>query len=279
MATMLAGGVAMSTSWGTADAGSDPASSSTSSVVVEQGSTIVNAAYSELASADANEVTELDLPDGVSVAVIDLDDGDTVTVGEDEQFDTASIVKVDIVAALLWQNDGELTESQQSLAAAAIEYSDNASATSLFAQVGGREGLDAFNAEIGLTDTVAGSDGNWGLTQTTVTDQLRLLDVVFGDDSVLDASAREWLAGLMGDVVETQNFGVSAAADDPDDAELKVGYLQRSATALWDVTSIGRIERDGHTLLVAVLSEDQTSFESGRTAIETAVEEAVAAID
>lgn len=273
--TMVVGGVAMSTSTGTADA--DPSSSSTEVAVA--------AAQFSSATADATtteaapvEVTDLDLPDGVAVAVLDLDDGDSVTVGEDEQYDTASIVKVDIIAALLWQNGGELNATQQRWAAAAIEYSDNASTNSLYREIGGQEGLDAFNAEIGLTDTEAGADGSWGLTQTTVTDQLRLLEVVFGDDSVLDDAARDWLAGLMGQVVDSQSFGVSAAADDPSAAELKVGYLQRSATALWDVTSIGRIEADGHTLLVAVLAEDQATFESGRTAIDTAAQTAVAAI-
>lgn len=225
---MVVGGVAMSVSTATADA--DPSSSSMTAVFAEPRSTQVSSA----------RVTDLTLPDGVSVAAVDLDDGDSVTVGEDEPYDTASIVKVDIVAALLEQNDGVLTASQRQWAAAAIEYSDNASASLLYTAIGGKDGLDAFNATIGLTDTEAGADGNWGLTQTTVTDQITLLKTVFGDDSVLDAASQDWLAALMGDVVDAQNFGVSAAADDPDDAELKVGYLQRSASALWDVTSIGR---------------------------------------
>lgn len=274
-ATMVVGGVAMSTSTGTADA--DPTSSSTevSVAAAHPSSATADTTTAEPASA---VVTDLDLPDGVAVGVLDLDDGDSVTVGEDAQYDTASIVKVDIIAALLWQNDGDLNTAQQQWATAAITYSDNAATTSLYREIGGQEGLDAFHAEIGLTDTEAGADGSWGLTQTTITDQLRLLEVVFGDDAVLDDAARDWLAGLMGQVVDSQRFGVSAAADDPSAAELKVGYLQRSATALWDVTSIGRIEADGHTLLVAVLSEDQTTFEGGRTAIDAAVQAAVDAI-
>ncbi len=67
----------------------------------------------------------------------------------------------------------------------------------------------------------------------------------------------------MSDVIDSQNFGVSAAADDADDAALKVGYLQRSATGLWDVNSIGEIEVGGDTYLMAVLSDDNESYESG----------------
>ncbi|KRC64761.1 hypothetical protein ASE12_08250 [Aeromicrobium sp. Root236] len=200
-----------------------------------------------------------------SVAAVDVDTGETLTYG-DGSFDTASIVKVDILAALLHraQRDGRtLTGSEQALATAMIERSDNAAATTLFNAVGGKTGLDAFNDVIGLDDTVVGSNGNWGLTQTTAVDQLRLLEVVFGDDSVLTADSQAYEQGLMSHVVEAQSFGVSAAADDPDDAALKVGYLQRSVTGLWDVTSIGEIEAGGHTYLVAVLTDGNASYDGG----------------
>ena len=177
-----------------------------------------------------------------SVAAIDVDTGETLTYG-DGAFDTASIVKVDILAALLHQaqQDGRaLTASEKSLAAAMIERSDNEAATALFNAVGGKAGLDAFNDVIGLTETVTGSNGSWGLTQTTAADQLELLDVVFGDD-----------------------------------AALKVGYLQRSATGLWDVTSIGEIEADGHTYLVAVLSDGNATFDSGVALVDQVAEAVV----
>ena len=212
-----------------------------------------------------------------SAAAVDLDTGETLTYG-DGSFDTASIVKVDILAALLHQAQGDgrtLTGSEQALATAMIERSDNTAATTLFNATGGRAGLDAFNDVIGLDDTVVGSNGNWGLTQTTAADQLRLLEVVFGDDSVLTADSQAYEQGLMSHVVEAQNFGVSAAADDPDEAALKVGYLQRSATGLWDVTSIGEIEADGHTYLVAVLSDGNATFDSGVALVDQVAEAVV----
>ncbi len=57
-------------------------------------------------------------------------------------------------------------------------------------EIGGEAGLEAFNQLIGLTDTDVGSNGYWGLTQTTAADQIRLLQVVFGEDSVLDGVSR-----------------------------------------------------------------------------------------
>jgi beta-lactamase class A len=212
-----------------------------------------------------------------AVSAVDVDTGETLTSG-DGAFDTASIVKVDILAALLHQaqQDGRtLTASERRLATAMIERSDNTAATALFNAVGGKTGLDAFNDVIGLDDTVVGSNGNWGLTQTTAADQIRLLQVVFGDDSVLTAASQAYEQGLMSNVVDAQNFGVSAAADDADDAALKVGYLQRSATGLWDVTSIGRIEAGGHTYLVAVLSDGNASYADGVALVDQVAQAAV----
>jgi hypothetical protein len=212
-----------------------------------------------------------------SVSAVDVDSGETLTYG-DGSFDTASIVKVDILAALLHQaqQDGRaLTATERGLATAMIERSDNTAATALFTAVGGKAGLDEFNDVIGLGDTVVGSNGNWGLTQTTAADQLKLLEVVFGEDSVLSADSQAYEQGLMSNVVDSQSFGVSAAADDAGDAALKVGYLQRSATGLWDVTSIGEIEAGGHTYLVAVLSEGNASFDSGVALVDQVAEAVV----
>jgi hypothetical protein len=240
-------------------------------------STVTPAATTETTEPSTTELEAIDTDADFSVSIVDVDTGETLTYG-DGSYDTASIVKVDILAALLYQahQDGRtLTASEQTLATAMIERSDNDAATALFNAVGGKEGLEAFNKVIGLTDTVVGSNGYWGLTRTTAADQLKLLEVVFGDDSVLSADSLAYEQGLMSNVIDSQNFGVSAAADDADDSALKVGYLQRSATGLWDVTSIGEIEADGHTYLVAVLSDSNPSFDSGVSLVDQVAEAAV----
>ncbi|GAA3526105.1 serine hydrolase [Aeromicrobium panaciterrae] len=219
-----------------------------------------------------------DIDGTFSVAVRDVATGESVSYGTGS-YDTASIVKVDIVAALLHQAQEQgrtLTTRERTLAEAAIERSDNASATALFQLIGGEAGLEEFNRLIGLTDTDVGSNGNWGLTQTTAVDQIRLLQVVFGGDSVLTSESQAYEQSLMADVIDTQRFGVSAAADDAAAAALKVGYLQRSATGLWDVTSIGEIEAGGSTYLVAVLSEGNPSYDAG---VELVNEVARVAVD
>lgn len=212
-----------------------------------------------------------------SVSVLDVDTGESLSYGSGA-FDTASIVKVDILAALLWQHQQAgttLSTSELALASAMIERSDNGAATTLFEAVGGEDGLESFNDLVGLESTDVGSDGNWGLTQTTADDQVRLLEVVLGDGALLTPTSQALARGLMSDVVDGQRFGVVAAADDADAAALKVGYLQRSTTGLWDVTSIGEIEAGGHTYLVAVLSNGSTTFDDGVALVDAVARAAV----
>ncbi|MCX5371133.1 serine hydrolase [Streptomyces sp. NBC_00103] len=215
----------------------------------------------------------------VSVAVLDLDSGDDATYGE-SAFDTASIVKVDILATLLLQAqdaDRRLTAAEKTYATAMIENSDNESASALWRIIGKAQGLDAANERFGLTDTAGGDDMLWGLTQTTAADQLTLLQQVFGDDSELSEASRTYLGGLMGRIAVDQRWGVSAAADGSSWA-LKNGWLARSTTGLWDINSIGRVTVDGHDCLVAVLSNGNATQTAGITLVEQVARTAVSAL-
>ncbi|MFD9462929.1 serine hydrolase [Streptomyces sp. NPDC060027] len=204
-----------------------------------------------------------------SVAVLDLDSGASAAYG-DAAFDTASIVKVNILAALLLQAqdaDRHLTAQEKTYATAMIEHSDNASATALWRAIGRADGLDAANKRFGLTDTEGGEGELWGLTQTTASDQLTLLRQVFGDESELGESSRSYLQGLMGEIAAGQRWGVSAAADGSQWA-LKNGWLPRSTTGLWDINSIGRVSADGHAYLVAALSNGNSTQTKGISLVE-----------
>jgi hypothetical protein len=214
----------------------------------------------------------------VSVAVLDVESGESATYGKGV-FDTASIVKVDILATLLLQAQDEgrrLTAREKAYASAMIGNSDNASATALWNAVGQAGGLDAANERFGLTDTEGGDGALWGLTQTTAADQLILLRQVFGEDSELSEASRAYLQGLMAEIAVGQQWGVSAAADGSAWA-LKNGWLPRSTTGLWDVNSIGRVTVDGRYYLVAVLSNGNATQATGITLVEAAAKAAVSA--
>ncbi|WP_328556541.1 serine hydrolase [Streptomyces sp. NBC_00358] len=213
-----------------------------------------------------------------SVAVLDVDSGESAAYG-DAAFDTASIVKVNILAALLLQAqdaDRHLTAREKTYATAMIEHSDNASATALWAAIGRADGLDAANKRFGLTHTQGGDGELWGLTQTTASDQLTLLRQVFGEDSKLSGTSRSYLQGLMGEIETDQRWGVSAAADGSRWA-LKNGWLARSTTGLWDINSIGRISADGHDYLVAALSNGNSTQAKGISLVEAVSKAALSA--
>lgn len=212
----------------------------------------------------------------VSVAVLDVDSGDSAVYGE-SAFDTASIVKVDILAALLLRHQKagtSLSAQEKAYATSMIENSDNASASALWDAIGKAAGLDAANETFGLTGTEGGDGALWGLTQTTAADQLTLLQQVFGSDSALSRASRSYLQGLMGQIEADQRWGVSAAADGSGYA-LKNGWLPRSTTGLWDVNSIGRVTVDGRAYLVAVLSNGNSTQAKGISLVEAAAKAAV----
>ncbi|WP_043681791.1 serine hydrolase [Streptomyces xylophagus] len=234
--------------------------------------------YDELLSEAMKSVT----PAGdqkVSVAVLDVDSGESATYGG-TAFDTASIVKVDILATLLLQAQDagrQLTTTEKSYATTMIENSDNNSASALWRIIGKAGGLDAANKKFGLTGTAGGDDMLWGLTQTTAADQLTLLQQVFGDDSKLSSASQSYIQGLMGQIEADQQWGVSAAADGAK-WKLKNGWLARSTTGLWDVNSIGKVTgTDGNEYLVAVLSKGSTTQAKGISLIEAAAKAGVAA--
>ncbi|MGW7255111.1 serine hydrolase [Streptomyces sp. NPDC054834] len=221
----------------------------------------------------------------VTAAALDLDDtGRTPAVyGDDIPYDTASIVKVDILAtALLQAQDAgrSLTAQDRARAEVMIERSDNDAANALWRRIGLASGLDAANKRLGLTSTKGGSGAEWGLTRTTASDQIRLLRDVFGAGSgrggaspALDQASRTYIRTLMARIAAEQAWGVSAAADSG--WALKNGWLQRTATKLWDVNSVGEITADGHHYLVAVLSHGSTTMGDGVSLVERAARAAV----
>lgn len=232
----------------------------------------------DLASA-LEPVTDLFGENRMSVAVMDTGSGRWAMYGEDV-FDTASIVKVDILATLLLQAQDtgrKLTAQERAYAAEMIQESDNDSTSALWTKIGSAPGLDTANRRLGLTETRGGEGTVWGITQTTAQDQIRLLQAVFGDESPLSPTSRAYIQDLMYHVAEDQDWGVSAAADTGRPTALKNGWLQRSQTEKWDVNSIGRIEKDGRVYYMVVLLNGCSTKEVGIRLVEQAARASITA--
>jgi beta-lactamase class A len=214
-----------------------------------------------------------------AVAVDDLSTGGQAAYAGGQEFVTASIVKVDILVTLLYQAqqaDQALSAGEQELAATMIEYSDNDSASDLYYDVGGAGAVDAANRVCGLTETTVGTEGYWGLTTTTVDDQIRLLRVAFTRPSPLSPASQDYIQTLMSQVETDQQWGIPAAADPGSQFTVKNGWLPNPV--LWEINSIGEITHRGQRMLIAVLSDDNASEDSGISLVEAAAMQAAGAM-
>jgi beta-lactamase class A len=217
----------------------------------------------------------------LSVGVIDQTTGVTATYNGRETYTTASIVKADILAVLLLraQQQGiSLTSGQQQAAAKMIETSDNDSATVLWDDVGSAAGMSKGNTALGLTATVPGTNDFWGLTTTTVADQLTLMSALTTSKSPLSQASRSYALGLMRNIESDQMWGVSDAADPGTTPALKNGWLPVDEdNDLWAVNSIGQVSHAGHDYLIVILQSSQPDENSGIVQATAAAKAAVAA--
>jgi beta-lactamase family protein len=200
----------------------------------------------------------------LAVGVLDVSTGARAIFDGDVHVHTASIEKVDILAALLLdhqQAGTAISEQEAALAVPMIESSDDDAATDLYSAVGGAAGLAAANARLGLSHTIIGPAGYWGLTSTTVGDQLRLLADLTARKSPLSTASQDYELGLMASVITAQRWGISAAASPGTSYAIKDGWLPDPA--LWVTNSIGVVEHAGQRLLIAVLANGQPTEAAG----------------
>lgn len=227
---------------------------------------------------------ERDSEGRLAVAARELGRGGAVWWGEG-LFVAASVMKVNILATLLLRARAEgraVGVREREHAAAMIERSDNEAANVLWTANGGADGLLAANRLLGPRRTEPDREGRWGLSLTTASDQLALLDAVYGEESPLVPGERAYVRELLGRVVETQRWGVPAAGDAEGEggepAEVKNGWLPRTATGLWVINSVGRVTAGGRVYLLAVLSDGHSTRARGVATVEAAARAAVSVL-
>jgi len=204
-----------------------------------------------------------------AVALYDRTTKTTCTLRATTKYDSASVVKATVLATLLWDNakhDRYLTQREIDLSTKMITKSDNDATTSLWKQLGVTK-VNAFLKAAGMTHTVPGSGGYWGLTQITAQDEQRLLTLLTSKNSVLTDSARSYELGLMKKVVSSQRWGTPAGALTGTTVQVKNGWLQR-ATHGWRVHSIGAFTGNGHDYALTVLTQDNATMNDGVNTIQ-----------
>lgn len=172
---------------------------------------------------------------------------------------TASIVKLDIMAAVLRRAQDQrraLNAWEQSQLTPMITASDNSAATALWNSLGGGPAVAQLNALVPLASTVMGPGGYWGLTTTTAADQVALLGLFAAPNAVLSDASRAYGLGLMHQVRTDQAWGVTAGP--PAGAvAVKNGWLPRADG--WHVNSGGVVSAGPTRYTVSVLTASGTA--------------------
>ncbi len=205
----------------------------------------------------------------VSVAVADHGRGLRCALAADRRYDSASVVKATVLGALLRRAADEHrapTAAERSLAHAMITRSDNRAASTLWRSLG-RERLARFAERAGMSRTVLGPGGYWGLTQITAHDQLELLARFTRHNDLLPDRARAYALRLLREVVPAQGWGTPAGCPHGVTAHVKNGWLPRHGR-FWRVHSIGAFEGPGRSYTIVVLTRDTPSMAYGVTTIE-----------
>ena len=200
-----------------------------------------------------------------AVSVADRRTGRRYDYRGDREYEAASVIKVELLAALLLKAQDAhrpLTAAEKARVTKMIRASDNDAASAVYRAVGGVRGLRSACERLGLTATEP--DRAFGLSTTTANDQTRMLAALTSAAGPLTEDSRELMLGLMASVNADQNWGVSAAAFAGERTALKNGWLARSSEDnRWIVNSTGRIASDKVDVSVSVLSHGHRSREAG----------------
>lgn len=204
-----------------------------------------------------------------ALAVQDHRTHTSCTLRPTQQVDSASVVKVTVLAALLWdaqKADRPLTRHEGQLSTAMITESDNDATSELWDRLGPAK-VKGFLKAAGMTRTALDAKGAWGLTQITAHDEQRLLTLVTARNKVLDDRSRTFVLERMRKVVPEQRWGVPAGAPGDATVQLKNGWLERS-THGWRVHSVGAFSGKGHDYVITVLTQDNRTMQDGIDTIQ-----------
>ncbi|WP_112137679.1 hypothetical protein [Glycomyces dulcitolivorans] len=211
--------------------------------------------------------TGIDLTASVAVARSNR----TITANWRRVQDTASLVKMEILLMLLekYSSVSAIPAEKKEWARTMITESHNDNTTKLYNFLGGCSALTAAHVRYGLKNTKASADCRWGLTTTTVTDQLKVLNLLMLT-GLLNQSKVDYARSLMGSVVSSQDWGVSAAAGASDTVYLKNGWDTRSSLGgLWVVHSVGYISiPNKHDIRMSIMTSRAPNQAKGVTAVE-----------
>jgi hypothetical protein len=220
-----------------------------------------------------------------SVAALDLTNGRGYRYPASRPVRIAGVVQLDLLEALLLrrqQAKQQLTAADTATATAMIEHSDSDAADALWDQLGGASAFREVNRQLGTKHTTPDVDRYWLLATSDAEDQLTLLrNLQDGRSSSapLNPASQRFAMSLLTAVDPAQAWGVSVAADPGSVSALKNGWVNADDdSGLWAVGSVGAISVRGHRVLLAVLTQHNSSRQAGIDLVQDLAATAVAAV-
>ncbi len=174
----------------------------------------------------------------------------------------ASTFKIPLLMTLLKQVEAQgrgLNPTEDSLAQAMIEESDNDAAATLYAEVGFDTGVNAFLQSIGISGITINTDG-FGYSTATPDALIALLKALWSGH-VLSDTDRQYMLDLMGHIAADQQMGIGTTAPPNATVAMKDGWIQD--TDGWVTDSVGIITSGSQTYLVAVELRQQPDENTG----------------
>ena len=196
--------------------------------------------------------------DNVTVAVEDLDSGQILQFRPGVVENTASTLKVDILATLLSEAQAEgrsLTPTEQSLAVPMIEDSLDSAADTLWGELG-PAAVGSLERQAGMTATVPAANGVWGATTTTAMDRLDMMRLLVEPNSVLTDSSRSYVLNLMENITPSQDWGATGGVPPGVTVALKNGFAIIDG---WQINTEGWVSGGGRNYLIGVLTNGNAS--------------------
>jgi beta-lactamase class A len=229
--------------------------------------------YKSLAQRMAKDITERlrGRAGQIALNLTDSRTGVTCWYHPTEHFYAASVIKVTILGALLRKTQEQhrkLTESELRNAWLMITQSDNDAANDLWFDVGHRY-MQHFLDLAKMRQTRLAQA--WGLTLITAHDELLLLKLISGPNSVLSQASRIYVRYLMAHVTADQRWGVPAGAPRDVIVHVKNGWLPYPGSA-WEINSLGTFTTTHRAYQIAMLTYGNPSMAYGIETIEGAAE-------
>ncbi|BDZ31611.1 serine hydrolase [Lactiplantibacillus sp. WILCCON 0030] len=210
----------------------------------------------------------------ISVAVYSLKTKQLVTYSNQPattSYVGASTVKVGVLVQILHLRDQgklTLTATDKANLAKMIEESDNDATDALLADaLAGNQALNQLYQNLDMQHSQADLS-HWGLTKTTATDQIKLLQTIFGESTYLSTKSKQYAKSLLDNVETDQAWGISKGATS---YAVKNGWLNADDQGHWAVNSIGQVVTtktgtDG--ALMAIYTNNDPSMASGIQLVE-----------